>query len=180
MKNKKAPKAAFRIRDLKKKDVKAIIKNYYARYEELERNPNLGLAMQEAKPSMKEELKWAAKLLKDIRERNAFASVAEIDGKIVGTCDVRTESYMEKQHVGSVGIAVNEGYRSMGIGTALLSDIISKSMGRFEILRLDLFAINGKALSIYSKAGFKMYGRLPMGYMRGKRRIDHLMMYRKL
>lgn len=178
--NKKASKPAFKIRDFRKKDVRAIIKNYYSRYTELERNPNLGLAMQEKQPSMNEELKWATKLLKDIRERNALASVAEINGKIVGMCDVRTESIMEKQHVGSVGIAVNEGYRSIGIGTALVNDIIRKSKGRFEILRLDLFAINRKALGLYAKSGFKVYGKLPKGYMRGRRRIDHVMMYRNI
>lgn len=176
----KHAKAAFKIRDFRQRDVIAVIKNYYSRYYELERNPNLGLAMQEKKPSMKEELKWAAKLLKDIRERNALASVAEVDGKVVGVCDVRTESYMEKQHVGSVGISINEGYRSIGIGTALLEDIIRKSRGRFEILRLDLFAINRKALGLYAKSGFKVYGRLPKGYIRGSRRIGHIMMYRRL
>ena len=39
---------------------------------------------------------------------------------------------MERQHLGSLGIAINEDYRSMGIGSVLLKEIISKSKGRFE------------------------------------------------
>lgn len=170
----------FTIRSLRRNDIREVIKNYYSRYEELERNPDLGLAMQEAKPSMKSEFEWAKRLMKDIRQRNAIALVAVVDGHVVGMCDIRTELIMEKQHVGSLGIAINDGYRSLGIGTALMRKIIAKSRGRFEILRLDVLGINRRAMSLYKRLGFKVYGKLPKGYMRGQKRMDHIMMYLRL
>ncbi len=167
----------FRVRPLRRGDVKQVIANYYLRYEEVERNPDLGLSMQEGKPTMKSELAWAKRLLKDIRQRNAIATVAIVGKKIVGMADVRTETIMERQHVGSVGVAINEGYRSMGIGTALMKDLVMRSKGRFEILVLDVMSINKAAMGLYKKLGFKVYGTLPKGYMRQGRRIDHTLMY---
>lgn len=170
----------FRVRPLRRGDVKQIIANYYLRYDEAKRNPDLGLSMQEGKPTMKSELKWAQRLLRDIRQRNAIATVATVGEKIVGMADIRTETIMERQHVGSVGIAINEGYRSNGIGTALMKDLIKRSKGRFEILILDVMSINKAAIGLYKKLGFRVYGTLPKGYMRGNRRIDHILMYLSL
>ena len=65
----------------------------------------------------------------------------------------------------------------MGIGTALMKDLVKRSKGRFEILVLDVMSINKAAMGLYKKLGFKVYGTLPKGYMRQGRRIDHTLMY---
>lgn len=168
------------IRDLKAKDRGDIIDNYYEFYKEVRRNPYLGLNLFRKKPTMKFEKKWFGDQIKKIKKGDVIFLVAEVGGRVVGACDVERGNSEVTDFRGEVGIAIKDGYRSMGIGKALILEIIRRSRGTYRMLTLTVFGTNKPALGLYKKAGFKKYGRLPGGMVRGNRHIDLVYMYRKV
>ncbi|VVB76735.1 Acetyltransferase (GNAT) family protein [uncultured archaeon] len=180
MRKREVPKIL--IRELEKRDRDDIIDNYLAVYDEVKKNPLIGIGLFSKKPSLKEEHNWFKELLEKIRKRESFAFVAEVDGRVVGLCEVRAiDPHADYQHVCLLGILVRDGYRSMGIGSAMFEKVIRKAKERsYEILTLKVYGTNKHAQGLYKKFGFKTYGVLPKGIARGAKRIDEVLMYRRL
>lgn len=170
-------KKAFVIRDLKPSDGKTLIENYYSYYKELSENPNFGVLLFKTRPSYKDELGWFRSLLRKVREGRAIASVAEVDGKVVGICEVSYDQGKENEHIGDLGIAVIKARRGQGIGEALMAATIKKCGRRLEILRLAVFANNTGAKRLYRRLGFRRYGYFRNGIKRDGRYIDEEFMY---
>lgn len=82
--------------------------------------------------------------------------VARINGKIVGCLDlVRYGRWHKTDHVRYLDMAVLDGYRSIGVGGALMDFAIewARTKGIEKIL-LEVFASNGRAFNLYRKFGF--------------------------
>lgn len=174
-------KREFVIRYLKRKNREDLIRNYYEYYEEVRRNPLLGTIHYEKKPTMKEEIKWFNDLLKEVKRGNSIASIAEVDGRVIGLCEIRPFlNRVEHKHIGTLGIAIIEGYRGKGVGSALIEDVLKRARKRYSIVVLTVFGNNSHAQNLYKKFGFKEYGRLPKGIIRNKMKIDDVFMYREL
>ena len=175
-------KRAFIVRDLKRSDANDLIRNYYLVYDEAKRrNPLVGIGLFPKRPSMDDERKWFRGLLKKVKNGTSVASVAEVDGRAVGLCEIGASSGIaEKKHLGVLGILVREGYRSGGIGTVLMGETLRKARGRYRMVRLEVFGTNKRAEQLYRRFGFRRYGVLPGGLVRKRKRIDEVMMYRGL
>lgn len=182
MPKKRKQKISFKIRGLKAGDARDMLSNYYKRYNEAYRNPSLGLGLQKKKPSIQEESEFVKDLIKRVRKEGAIAYVAEANGRVVGVCKVlpTIRGNIETDHVGILGITVEEGYRANGIGTALLENAIKSSKSRYKIITLNVLSANKQAIRLYSRFGFKTYGKLPGGFIRSNRSFDELLMYLKL
>ncbi len=110
-----------------------------------------------------------------------MAYVAEVDGSVVGTCDVdRRSARTELSHVAVLGIAIRKEFRGRGIGQNLMRKTIEACRGKFEVIVLSVFSNNYPAKTLYEKLGFKMYGQLPRGIKRGDQYIDEELMYLSL
>lgn len=169
------------IRELQWKDFDEVVDNYYSYYDELKDNPELGLLFRPEKPDMQNEISWFSNLYAMILRGDAIALVAEMDGKVVGICDVnRVRPDSEIGHQGVLGIAIRKEYRSRGIGKQLVSTMIEECKGKFELILLGVFTVNKNAISLYKKFGFKEYGTLPYASKRGNRYFDEMKMYLKL
>jgi ribosomal protein S18 acetylase RimI-like enzyme len=111
---------------------------------------------------------------------DAIAVVAEVEGRVVGICDIhRLRPNSELSHNGVLGIAVKKEYRNRGIGKDLIKMVLELSRRKFEMIRLEVFTVNSAAISLYRKLGFKEYGVSPSAVKRGDRYYDLLMMYYK-
>lgn len=171
----------FVIRNVRAGDAKEIILNYYSLYDEYRGNPNIGIFLFNKKPSYKDEFKWFASLMKGIKSGSKIAVVAEVGGKVVGMCEASRESNgSDKLHIGSLGILIRKEYRGMGLGKAMMKDIIKKSRGKYEIMTLGVFANNMGAKALYRKIGFRKYGFLKNGIKRRGRYMDEEWMYLNL
>ncbi|MCL4345913.1 MAG: GNAT family N-acetyltransferase [Candidatus Thermoplasmatota archaeon] len=169
------------IRELKWTDMHDLIDNYYGYYDELEDDPDIGLAFYRIKPEYRNEVEWFASLYEEVISGNAVAVVAEEDGRAVGLCDIhRIRPNSELDHVGTLGIAIIRQYRNRGIGKELIRKALELSRGKFEIVKLEVFAVNSRAISVYRKAGFKEYGIFPDSLRRGERYYDQILMYYRL
>ena len=147
------------IRDVEWEDFRQHTRNFLSYYDEVKKNPDLGILVGGKKPKMTEEVEWFAGFYKRLLVGDAVASLAECDGKVVGMCDInRTVLREDVRHKGAMGIAILKDYRNMGIGTKLVKSCIKKARGRFEIITLSAFSSNKAALGLYEKCGFRRYG----------------------
>ena len=105
--------------------------------------------------------------------------VAESKGQIIASADVRSHGAKSRvQHRAELGISVRKDYWHQGIGSVLMERLISfaKQSG-FEQIELTVESKNQRALSLYHKNGFIVYGTRPHGmkYPDGSYDNDYLM-----
>jgi L-amino acid N-acyltransferase YncA len=164
---------SIKIRKATIKDFEAVRRLGRNFYKEAASNPDFGDYVFFKRPPRSSTLKWFTKLLSDVRKGNAISLMADADGQIAGHCFVRrVVPGSELSHVGELTILVDSGYRGKGIGGRLLDSIIKQSKGKFEMLRVGVFATNKIAKNLYKSRGFKRFGIEPRAVKRGKRYID--------
>ncbi len=105
--------------------------------------------------------------------------VAEIEGQIIASADVCSHGAKSRVlHRAELGISVRKDYWRQGIGSALMERLISfaKQSG-FEQIELTVESKNQRALRLYLKNGFTVYGTRPHGmkYPDGSYDNDYLM-----
>jgi len=89
--------------------------------------------------------------------------VADVDGRVVGHILVNLASY----GVADIGMAIVDGYRGRGIGTALLEAAIAWARGAgAHKMYLEVWPHNEAGLALYRKAGFEEEGRKRGHYRR--------------
>lgn len=169
------------MRELQWRDMEESIANYYSYYDELKETPDFGIVFYQERPDYPSEAEWFSSMLKSVKDGNVIAVVAEENGKVVGLCDVhRIRPGTEEEHSAVLGIAIRKEYRGKGIGELMIKKVIELSKGKFEILKLEVFSVNSRAISLYKKLGFVEYGTLPKAIKRGNRYYDSVYMYYSL
>ncbi len=105
--------------------------------------------------------------------------VAEIEGQIIASADVCSHGARSRvQHRAELGISVRKDYWNQGIGSALMERLISfAEQSGFEQIELTVESKNHRALRLYQKNGFIVYGTRPHGmkYPDGSYDQDYLM-----
>ncbi len=88
--------------------------------------------------------------------------VCTVDGKIAGNCQVSRKNKRKNCHRGSIGIALLKEYWSLGIGSAMLAELIRAAEG-WGLMQLELEYIEGndRAFGLYEKMGFRVVGAIP-------------------
>lgn len=85
-----------------------------------------------------------------------------LDGEYAGNCALMRNSRSRFKHRANVCIALYQKYTGMGIGTAMLGKMIqiATDMG-LEQLELEVVADNHRAIALYKKMGFEIFGTFP-------------------
>jgi len=107
--------------------------------------------------------------------------VAETDGAIVGCLDFSSGSHTRLAHRGVFGMAVEPGWRSIGVGQGLLSVFIewAQKNPNLEKLCLAVISTNSRAIALYEKMGFQEEGRRVREVKLGNNNyVDDILMYR--
>ena len=166
----------FLIRELRWEDFTARMEGYFALYDEVQANPDLGLTLAASRPTEEQETEWFGALYRQVRRGDAIALVAEVDGRAVGMVTIASTRYggrpSETSHVGTLGIVVDRAYRGRGIGSALMLRALEDARAKFETLRLSVFSVNAGARRLYERLGFVVTGRLAREVKRGGRYLD--------
>ena len=168
----------MKIRPVQRKDFPQIFDLYMRGYDEAAKDRNFGDINRLKKPERKVMKPWSSKLYSEIKEGNIIYLVAEDRGKVIGFCFAKKIDVPDSEisHVANLGIRVTTEMRGKGIGTELLREIIRRSRGKFDILDLNVMAINKGAERLYRKFGFVKWGTAP-GYVKRKGRYidqDHM------
>ena len=130
------------------------------------------------KLTLKEEKEFLRKTIKN-KERDSVFLVVDYKGKIVGTTNIARRTG-KQYHVANFGIMLSKDMRGKGIGEALMRTIIKlakkKIMG-LEIIRLDVYDYNKRALSLYRKLKFKKITILPDSDKEDGKYISTIVLY---
>lgn len=122
------------------------------------------------KVTVKEESEWLKKKLRKMKEKSCFTILAFVDGDIAGNCRIERGLFKERGNA-EIGISVSKRFRGLGLGDALLEEIIRLGRSQMKPKRifLTVMGINKVGLSLYRKHGFEQIAVLP-GWMkhRGK------------
>ena len=121
-----------------------------------------------------------AEVLKRRRDDpRALMILAEADGEIVAASDVTPMGMKSRTlHRATLGMSVRKDYWRLGIGSAMMERLIAhaKQTG-FEQIELEVVSANRRAISLYTKYGFQVYGTRPHGlkYVDGSYADDYMM-----
>ncbi len=120
------------------------------------------------------------KIQNEMKLKRRISVVAETDGIIVGNATIKKMGG-RLHKVGNIGIVVKKEYRDRGIGTNLMKALLreAKKIG-IKIATLEVVADNERAIHLYTKCGFKEFGRLPKSIQFGRKMKDLIYMYKEL
>ena len=87
---------------------------------------------------------------------NELLLLAEYEGGIIGSLDFKGNERVRLAHTGDFGMAILPRWRGKGLGTALLTELISwaKSSPIIEKINLRVLSSNERAIALYKKFGF--------------------------
>ena len=130
--------------------------------------------------SREAEIDWLSGALARLEKDEVFYLVAEVDGKVVASSDMRVLGGYEK-HVGVVGIVIGKGFRDLGIGTQMMQALVEEGRKRgLKVLTLCAFASNKRAIHLYEKIGFTQTGLIPKKHFKEGKYIDEVIMTKAL
>lgn len=105
--------------------------------------------------------------------------VAEMDGRIIASADVCSHGKKSRLlHRGELGISILKEYWHQGIGSALMERlIVFAEKSGYEQIELTVESKNRRAINLYMKYGFTVFGTRPHGmkYPDGSYDNDYLM-----
>lgn len=109
------------------------------------------------KPTLDEELEF---IRAHTDAPRSTMLVATVDGRIAGLLGFLARQLPQEQHVGALGLSVDQQYRGRGLGSALLTALLEWAP-RNGITRVELeaFEANPRAIALYERWGFEREGR---------------------
>lgn len=85
-----------------------------------------------------------------------------LEGKIAGNCNINLGNTIKSAHIATIGITVLRDYWNLGIGSAMLSELIEfAKIHRTEIIELEFAEGNDRAKKLYEKFGFRIVAEKP-------------------
>jgi len=122
-----------------------------------------------------------SKLLKASASHKSIVLVAVNEkGNIVGMGELNSNAWPEAPHIADIGYSVVKEYRSMGIGTRIVKELLKRAKGKYKIITAGTFSCNIASKRLLKKLGFKRWGLGPGFVKRGKLYMDTELFYLKL
>ncbi|MEM9545921.1 MAG: GNAT family N-acetyltransferase [Bacteroidota bacterium] len=118
--------------------------------------------------------------LKD--EQNSVLLIAEHKGHLIGNLDLNGNQRSKLFHTGVVGMGIRQGWRGLGVGSALMNALLdwTSTNSHISILWLEVYDSNSAGKMLYEKSGFKECGRIKNFFQEGDTFIDKITMVRHL
>lgn len=109
----------------------------------------------------------------------ALMILAEMNDEIIAASDVMPLGVKSRTlHRATLGMSVREDCWRQGVGSAMMERLIAHARKcGFEQIELEVVSINRRAINLYTKFGFQVYGTRPHGmkYPDGSYADDYLM-----
>ncbi len=130
--------------------------------------------------TVEKEREWIAS---QKHECGAIALIAEAAGEVVGMLNCTVRPRRRISHVGELGMTLRRSYWGSGLGSALMESLIEWAEAHpvLEMLQLQVYACNDRALGLYRKFRFVEAGRFPGRTKFGPGEYkDDVLMYRRV
>lgn len=135
------------------------------------------------KATLKQEKEFLERMLNGSKKRTIVYIFAEHDKKIVGSSNIELDRW-RRNHIGKLGIAIKNGYRGIGLGKHLMSEVIKLAKKDLnpspKIIQLEVYTNNKPAIALYKKMGFKIVAKLPKQIQWKGKLIDEFVMLKHL
>ena len=109
----------------------------------------------------------------------ALMILAEADGEIIAVSDVTPRGSLSRvRHRAALGMSVRKDFWHLGIGSAMMEKLTAHARrAGFEQIELEAVSVNRRAIGLYIKYGFRVYGTRPHGlkYPDGRYADEYLM-----
>lgn len=120
--------------------------------------------LMDKKLTLKEEKEFLERNIKAVKDKKRVFLIARDGNKIVGNTSIEQDRY-RSNHIGHFAIAIAQGYRGIGLGNYLMSEIVKLAKKEFnpnpKIIQLRVYVNNKPAISLYKKMGFKIVAKIP-------------------
>jgi RimJ/RimL family protein N-acetyltransferase len=114
-------------------------------------------------------------------KENSVILVAELDGKIIGTCELKKGEFKKNRHTAELGITLLKEFRRLGAGSALMEGVINWAKEKkIEKICLSVFSTNEAAIALYRKFGFEVEAARKKQFKTEKSYVDEIFMARFL
>ncbi|MBQ8431787.1 MAG: GNAT family N-acetyltransferase [Clostridia bacterium] len=115
--------------------------------------------------SVESEEKW----INHGREsQNVCLINCQIDGEIVGNCEIRFRGGAKTCHRATLAIAILKKYWNLGIGSFMFLELLALAEQRegITVVELEFIEGNDRAKALYEKFGFRVVGERPNAFKR--------------
>jgi ribosomal protein S18 acetylase RimI-like enzyme len=164
------------LRSPKWEDLDSAIEFINGLVSERDEDPGFGI-ISDKKQTRESEAVWLANEIASIEKDTAIHVVAEVDGKMIGNCQVSRGKWTDEFHHGFLGISVSKPFRNSGIGRKLIETAIEQCRkADFKTIELEVFANNSRASHLYESVGFKQVGVIPKKIFRNGKFYDIILM----
>ena len=103
--------------------------------------------------------------------------IAELNGKAVGVGELKVGEFKKNRHTAELGLAVIKEFRGLGVGRALMTEMLSRAeKSGVEKVWLSVFSTNKTAIALYRKFGFEIEGVRKKQFKIGSTYVDELLM----
>ncbi|MBE5769025.1 MAG: GNAT family N-acetyltransferase [Clostridiales bacterium] len=84
--------------------------------------------------------------------------ICEVEGQVAGSCNLMFKRRIKNRHIATLGISLKKAYWSLGIGGALMAEVIRAARQREGVRFIDLEVVqdNARAIALYEKMGFEL------------------------
>ena len=88
-----------------------------------------------------------------------------VDGEVVGNSEISFRRNIKTSHRATIAIAILKDYWNLGIGSAMLAELIAAAQNHgTEIMELEFIAGNDRAKHLYEKFGFRVVSEKPNAF----------------
>lgn len=101
-----------------------------------------------------------------LQSENDIMIACEINGKIIGNCNLNRYSLMRMRHRAGIGVAICKEFWGLGIAGIMLTELTEIAQ-KLVITQLELEVIgdNERAISLYERFGFYKIGERPNAFL---------------
>ncbi len=134
----------------------------------------------DTKKTRDEEMEFVSRTLSNMEKDKMASVVAEVDGRLVGHVEVNRRQGFAG-HTGNLGISIINGFRDAGVGQELMleAETQARKIG-VELIKLEVYERNKRAVHVYEKTGYRVIGRVPGDIKRDGLYLDTLIMVKDL
>lgn len=135
--------------------------------------------------SKEEEMEYLIATYRALEKMDSVVLYAFKGDILIASSDIhRVFSHRRRgHHIGTFGITVEQEYREQGIGFEIAKQVIQEAKHKIrglELVTLDVYSENERAIKMYEKLGFSKYGELPDGLKYKDRLVGEVKMMLKV
>lgn len=126
------------------------------------------------------EERWAKAAAED---PDCYMLVCEVDGELVGDCEIRFNHRAKTYHRAGIGIGIQRKCWGLGIGSHMFRLMLDEARRRqadgVRIVQLEFIEGNSRARALYEKMGFRIVGICPNALVQrdGSLAAEYIMHY---